>query len=64
MRDVRHYADAVIPFDGNPIPLIQAIRPDRVLRGWDQKQEASGCEVVRIERYSDISTTSLYSVKG
>lgn len=54
-------ADAVVPFDGDPIPLIRALKPDVLIRGEDQSDE--GAEwvplTVRVPRLSGFSTTEM-----
>jgi D-beta-D-heptose 7-phosphate kinase/D-beta-D-heptose 1-phosphate adenosyltransferase len=60
---VRNYANAVIPFDGDPLPIIAAIKPDILIRGEDQKvfpQEWGGkTSLVVLKRLEGISTTAL-----
>jgi rfaE bifunctional protein nucleotidyltransferase chain/domain len=55
------HVDAVLPFDGDPIPLIAAIRPYVVFRGEDQQEERGTFqgEVIRIPRLPGFSTTEL-----
>ena len=36
MFNVHEYANCVIPFEGDPKPLLQAIKPDILFRGEDQ----------------------------
>jgi rfaE bifunctional protein nucleotidyltransferase chain/domain len=63
MSHVRNYADAVIPFDGDPVPLVQAIRPDILIRGEDQtthpEEWGEAMTLIVIERLKGISTTAL-----
>ena len=63
MQHVKNYADAVIPFDGNPLPLIQAIRPYVLIRGEDQTvlpdEWGSKTGLVVIRRLDGVSTTAL-----
>lgn len=49
---------AVIPFDGDDAALALAIRPDLIIRGWDQSEKPSTFPVVRIGRGPNISTSS------
>lgn len=63
MSHVRNYADAVIPFDGNPVPLVVAIRPDILIRGEDQTTQpqewGERMTLIVIERLKGISTTAI-----
>lgn len=54
-------ADAVLPFDGDPVPLIKALKPDVVIRGEDQTDEGSefSPQLVRIPRLAGFSTTEM-----
>jgi cytidyltransferase-like protein len=53
--------DALIPFDGDPRPLIQALKPSVLIRGEDQSDEGAAWvqALVRIPRLSGISTTEI-----
>lgn len=58
MLHVRGYAEAVIPFWGDPVPLIEEIGCDVVLRGYDQAEDAPAwAKVVRIGHLEGFSTT-------
>lgn len=63
MRDLKATAlvDAVIPFQGDPVPLLHQIRPDVLLRGEDQKPEGFEfvTHLIRIPRLRGFSTTEL-----
>lgn len=63
MSHVRNYADAVLPFNGDPVPLVQAIRPDVLIRGEDQTTHAEEwgerMTLIVVERLQGISTTAL-----
>lgn len=52
---------AVIPFNGNALSLIEILRPDVVIRGADQSDDAThlGVLTVRVSRLPNISTTEL-----
>ena len=53
---------AIIPFDGRVIDLVRAIKPDIIIRGWDQTNEGHlFSPVVKVSRFGDISTTSNYA---
>lgn len=54
---------AIIPFDGDPIPLLDQIRPDVLIRGEDQADEGRDFahELVRVPRLHGYSTTELYA---
>lgn len=58
---VRGYAHVVVPFDGNAIELIKAVKPTVLIRGYDQ--DTAGAELVqvlvRVARLGGISTTSI-----
>jgi rfaE bifunctional protein nucleotidyltransferase chain/domain len=53
---------AIIPFEGDPIPLLRQIRPHVLIRGWDQSDEGReyAQDFVRIPRLQGYSTTELY----
>lgn len=52
------YVDAIIPFDGRPVPLIGQILPDVIIRGDDQSDEGHTLRpIVRIERLPGYSTS-------
>lgn len=63
MRDLRATTlpDAIIPFNGDPVPLLQQIRPDLLSRGEDQSGEGHefADRVVRVPRLQGFSTTEL-----
>lgn len=62
IRNVRRFLDpwdAVIPFGGNDKDLALAIKPDLIIRGWDQSEKPSPFRVVRIARGPGVSTSSL-----
>jgi D-beta-D-heptose 7-phosphate kinase/D-beta-D-heptose 1-phosphate adenosyltransferase len=51
---------AVIPFNGDVVPLIALIRPDVIIRGEDQSDEGYPlAPVVKIARLPGISTTQI-----
>lgn len=52
---------AVLPFRGDPVPLIKAIKPDVLIRGEDQSDEGSEWveTLVRVPRLQGISTTEI-----
>lgn len=59
--------DAVIPFDGDPLPLVLSIRPHVIVKGGDyapdqiigaRETEERGGKVVIIQRLTGFSTTS------
>ncbi len=56
-------AAAIIPFEGDPIPLLDQIRPDVLIRGEDQSDEGHDFarEFVRVPRLHGYSTTELYT---
>lgn len=53
--------NAIIPFDGDPLPLIRAIKPDVLIRGEDQSDEGADLvqALIRIPRLQGISTTEI-----
>ncbi len=53
---------AIIPFEGDPIPLLDQIRPHVLIRGEDQSDEGReyAQELVRIRRLVGYSTTSMH----
>jgi D-beta-D-heptose 7-phosphate kinase / D-beta-D-heptose 1-phosphate adenosyltransferase len=53
------HTDVAIAFNGDHDALIEAIRPDVVIRGWDQSERPCTVPVIRIDRGPDVSTTSL-----
>lgn len=58
------FANAVIPFEGDPAPLIRAIQPHVLIRGEDQTLEGSdempeNSSTVRIPRLHGYSTTQI-----
>lgn len=58
---VRQYCDAAIPFEGEEEPLLAAIRPAVLYRGFDQDRlRGAECvgEVVVLDRHGDTSTTA------
>lgn len=63
IRDLRStmLVDAIIPFSGDPGPLLQQIRPDVLLRGEDQTTEGYeyAGKFIRIPRLQGFSTTAL-----
>ena len=63
MRDLKStgLADAIIPFNGDPIPLLLAIRPHALIRGEDQSDEGReyAQRVFRVPRLHGFSTTEL-----
>src|SRR5262249_23560003 len=47
------WAHAIVPFDGDPVPLIKALKPDVLIRG--EGQSAEGAELVPVlVRLSDL----------
>lgn len=54
---------AIIPFDGDPIPLLKQIRPHVLIRGWDQSDEGKehAQHFVRSSLLEGYSTTALYA---
>lgn len=63
MAHVKNYADAVIPFNGDPRPLVAVIKPDILFRGEDQSvhpEEWGGkTSLIVLKRLEGISTTSI-----
>lgn len=59
MRWCQPHADAVIPFDGDGIKLVEMIRPDVLIRGADQSSEGGSfaSSVQYIIRLPNFSTT-------
>jgi D-beta-D-heptose 7-phosphate kinase/D-beta-D-heptose 1-phosphate adenosyltransferase len=54
------WVDAIIPFDGAVLPLIETIRPDVIIRGEDQGYEGSELvRIVRVRRLPGHSTTEI-----
>jgi D-beta-D-heptose 7-phosphate kinase / D-beta-D-heptose 1-phosphate adenosyltransferase len=54
----KHYGYAVIPFAGDSYRLIEAIRPNIVFRGHDQRDECPyTIPVFRIDKVEGFSTT-------
>ncbi len=55
------FAHAILPFSGDPVPLIRTIHPDILIRGEDQSDE--GAEyvqaLVRVPRLEGFSTTRI-----
>lgn len=47
----------VIPFDGDDGALVRAIRPDYVIRGFDQSANFSTIPIVRVSQTPGFSTT-------
>lgn len=60
---VAAFADAVIPFDGNPVPLVQSLRPHVLFRGEDQHtfhvERSLIGELILIPRLPGLSTTQI-----
>ena len=54
-------ADAIIPFDGDPIPLIKVLKPDVLIRGEDQSTEGAqfATRTAIIPRLAGFSTTEM-----
>lgn len=54
-------ADAVLPFDGDPVPLIKAIKPAVLIRGEDQSDEGAEwtSKLIRVPRLVGFSTTEI-----
>jgi len=54
-------ANAIVPFHGDPVPLITALRPDVLIRGEDQSDEGAQYvqAVVRLPRLEGFSTTAI-----
>jgi D-beta-D-heptose 7-phosphate kinase / D-beta-D-heptose 1-phosphate adenosyltransferase len=48
IRELHHLgvAHAILPFDGDPVPLIEALKPDVLIRG--ERQSSQGAELVPI----------------
>jgi rfaE bifunctional protein nucleotidyltransferase chain/domain len=63
LRDlyVAGLADAIVPFHGDPVPLIQSLRPDVLIRGEDQSDEGAQYvqSIVRVPRLQGYSTTEI-----
>jgi len=59
-------ADAVLPFDGDPVPLIKAIKPTVLIRGEDQSDEGAEwvSTLVRIARLEGFSTTEILNASN
>lgn len=59
-------AQAIIPFGGDPIPLLDQILPDVLIRGEDQSGEGIGYakHFVRILRLQGYSTTARLVQRG
>jgi cytidyltransferase-like protein len=55
-------AAAIIPFEGDPIPLLDQIQPHVLIRGEDQSSEGHeyAVDFVRIPRLNGYSTTEMY----
>jgi D-beta-D-heptose 7-phosphate kinase/D-beta-D-heptose 1-phosphate adenosyltransferase len=53
------WVDAVIPFNGDNEKLAECIRPDVLIRGWDQSVLPSTVPIVRISQLPGFSTTLL-----
>ena len=53
------WVDAVIPFNGDNEKLTECIRPDVLIRGWDQSVLPSTVPIVRISQLPGFSTTLL-----
>lgn len=52
------YVGALIPFDGNPFPLLWAIHPEVIIRGADQSDEGHTlARLVRVPRRGEYSTS-------
>lgn len=49
--------DAVIPFNGDNEKLTACIKPDILIRGWDQSVLPSSVPIVRISQLPGFSTT-------
>lgn len=68
LRRVRSsgFVSSVIPFNGDPVLLIQAILPDVLIRGEDQSDHGSeyATKLVRVNRLAGISTTDLCAARG
>ena len=56
---------SIIPFDGNHFALAEFLKPDVVIRGWDQAEGGVpfGMQIVRIGKGPEVSTTSLLEEK-
>lgn len=56
-------AAAIIPFEGDTLPLLEQIRPHVLIRGEDQSSEGHeyAVEFVRIPRLKGFSTTEMYA---
>ncbi len=54
----RSWVDATIPFNGNDEMLALLIRPDVILRGWDQSEKHSSFRVIWLPKGPNISTSS------
>ena len=53
------WVDAVIPFNGDNDKLTACIKPDLLIRGWDQSVLPSTVPIVRISQLPGYSTTLL-----
>ena len=56
--------DAVVPFFGDSYGLIWNLRPDVVIRGYDQGDEGGTLtKIIRIPRLPNISTTAILAAQ-